>query len=237
MISWLSTATAEGVLYPVDVRLRREGKAGSIATSLDRLETYFKHDAWIWEKLALSKARCIAGDACLAQKLEASIQKTVNQPHDQSKIGPALESMLFRIRESRNANSEWHLRARDGGLIDLGLLIQAMRLQHGDLFSNTGQSPKDILETLFSSGKISEPQFSELQVANNLFDELHQCICLTFGNAAALKVDLPTPFKKFVLTQMDLADSRQLNILLNESIYQVQKQIDDYLMINTDRSA
>ena len=44
--------TAEGVLYTVDLRLRPEGKAGSIATSIDRLETYFAHDAWVWEKLA-----------------------------------------------------------------------------------------------------------------------------------------------------------------------------------------
>ena len=68
MVSWLSTATAEGVLYPVDLRLRPEGKAGSIATSIERLETYFAHDAWVWEKLALTKTRFIAGDACLCKK-------------------------------------------------------------------------------------------------------------------------------------------------------------------------
>ena len=57
MVSWLSTVTAEGVFTRVDLRLRPEGKAGSIATSIDRLETYFAHDAWVWEKLALTKAR------------------------------------------------------------------------------------------------------------------------------------------------------------------------------------
>jgi len=82
MVSWLSTATAEGVLYPVDLRLRPEGEAGAIATSLNRLETYFAGDAWIWEKLALAKARPIAGDADLTEKLHVAIHAIVNQPHE-----------------------------------------------------------------------------------------------------------------------------------------------------------
>ena len=101
MVSWLSTATAEGVLYPVDLRLRPEGEAGSIATSLDRLETYFAGDAWIWEKLALAKAQPIAGDAELTKKLHLAIHAIVNQPHDHSLIGPAISNMLVRIRKVR----------------------------------------------------------------------------------------------------------------------------------------
>ena len=146
MVSWLSTATAEGVLYPVDLRLRPEGKAGSIATSIDRLETYFAHDAWVWEKLALTKTRFIAGDACLAKKLNSAIHKIVNQPHQRAVVSAAVGGMLNRIRKLQSKKSTWHLRARDGGLVDLDLLIQAMRLEHGNLFDNTGQSPSDILD-------------------------------------------------------------------------------------------
>ena len=110
-----------------------------------------------------------------------------------------------------------------------------MRLEHGNLFDDTGQSPSDILDRLVATKKITSHNSTELQDAISLFDEVHQCIRLTFGNAAALKADLPTPLREFILSQMDLADSRQLNLLLNESIDQVQKQIDDYLMINIDR--
>ena len=55
--------------------------------------------------------------------------------------------MLNRIRKIRK-KSIWHLRTRDGGLFDLDLLIQAMRLEHGNLFNDTGQSPSDILDRL-----------------------------------------------------------------------------------------
>ena len=37
MVSWISTPTAEGTLYDVDLRLRPEGQAGAVATSIDRL--------------------------------------------------------------------------------------------------------------------------------------------------------------------------------------------------------
>ena len=53
MVSWLSTATAEGVLYQVDLRLRPEAKP-DLSQPIDRLETYFAHDVGLG-KLALTK--------------------------------------------------------------------------------------------------------------------------------------------------------------------------------------
>jgi glutamate-ammonia-ligase adenylyltransferase len=231
MISWLSTATAEGVLYSVDLRLRPEGKAGSIATSLDRFETYFEHDAWVWEKMALTKARFIAGDACLAKKLNAAIHKIVNQPHDQEVVGKAVGSMLNRIRKSQNEQSKWHLRTRDGGLVDLDLLIQAMRLEHGNLFDDTGQSPLDILDRLVAVRKISSPDFTELQDAISLFNEIHHCIRLTFGEATHVPDSLPARLRTFILSRIDIADEAQLALLLKTSLDQVHKQLLTYSRI------
>ena len=218
MVSWLSTATAEGVLYPVDLRLRPEGKAGSIATSIDRLETYFAHDAWVWEKLALTKTRFIAGDACLAKKLNSAIHKIVNQPHQRAVVSAAVGGMLNRIRKLQSKKSTWHLRARDGGLVDLDLLIQAMRLEHGNLFDDTGQSPSDILDRLVATKKITSHNFTELQDAISLFNEVHQCIRLTFGDATQVPNNLPPRLLTFMLIRMDLTDEEQLAFLLKKSL-------------------
>ncbi|MDC1383445.1 bifunctional [glutamine synthetase] adenylyltransferase/[glutamine synthetase]-adenylyl-L-tyrosine phosphorylase [Candidatus Puniceispirillum sp.] len=236
MVSWISTATAEGVLYPVDLRLRPEGKAGAIATSLERLDAYFANDAWVWEKMAMSKARSIAGDTCLTNNLETTLHQIVNQPHHHATVGKAVKTMLERVRKSRNTQSKWHLWAHNGGLVDLDFLIQAMRIQYGDLFAGTGQSPLDILETMVSASKISQSRFSELHDAVNLFEEVHQCIRLTFGNAAAAPSSLPVPLRKFMLTRMDLANEDQLTLLLKASLCQVQKHLENYTMINHKKS-
>ena len=229
MVSWLSTATAEGVLYPVDLRLRPEGEAGAIATSLDRLETYFTGDAWIWEKLALAKAQPIAGDAELTKKLNLAIHAIVNQPHDHRLIGPAIGNMLVRIRKVRKGKSKWHLRARDGGLVELDLLMQGMRLQHGDLFEQTGQPISAILTQLKTSGKINANNAEALQDADQLFSEIHQCLRLTFGNAASVPDQLPPPLQQFMLGRMDLADEQQLTLLLETTLETVSTILNQYL--------
>mgnify|MGYP001160838624 FL=1 len=229
MVSWLSTATAEGVLYQVDLRLRPEGEAGAIATSLNRLETYFADDAWIWEKLALAKARPIAGDAPLKEKLHLVIHSIVNQPHDHSLIGPAIDKMLMRIRKTRKGKSKWHLRARYGGLFELDLLIQGMRLQHGNLFEQTGQSIPAILVQLKTSGKINANHAEHLQDADRLFSEIHQCLRLTFGNSASAPDLLPPPLRQFILARMDLADEQQLTLLLETTFETVLSILNHYL--------
>ncbi|MDA9959369.1 hypothetical protein N9E24_06195, partial [Alphaproteobacteria bacterium] len=229
MVSWLSTATAEGVLYPVDLRLRPEGEAGAIATSLDRLKTYFAADAWIWEKLALAKARPIAGNADLTEKLHLAIRAIVNQPHDHSLIGPAIDNMLVRIRKVRKGKSKWHLRARNGGLVELDLLIQGMRLQHGDLFDQTGQSIAAILAQLEISGKINANHAEALQDADRLLSEIHQCLRLTFGNAALVPDQLPLPLQQFMLARMDLADEQQLTLQLETTLETVFAILTQYL--------
>ena len=228
MISWLSTATAEGVLYPVDLRLRPEGEAGGIATSLDRLQTYFKRDAWLWEKMALAKARPIAGDSVLVEKTKLAIAEIVNQHHAHKTTAHAVEQMLGRVRKVRKAKSKWHLRARDGGLVDLDLFVQALRLQYGDLFEGTGQSPDEILERLHDLQKINVNLSEDLADALGLFNEIHHCLRLTFGNAASVPDRLPLPLREFMLTRMDFADEQQLSLILEAALGKVLAHLTAY---------
>ena len=93
LISWVSTPTAEGILYDVDLRLRPEGKAGASATSIDRLAAYFDRDAWIWEKQALTKARPIAGDTGLSEKIQKLINSIVNHKHPKDRLVAAISDM------------------------------------------------------------------------------------------------------------------------------------------------
>ncbi len=243
IISWLATPTAEGTLYEVDLRLRPEGEAGSIATSHNRLKTYFATDAWLWEKLALTKARLVAGDADLNEQLGVSIGRIVNHAHDHGAISAALGHMVALLSKNRKPVSKWHLRAHEGGILDLDLLVQGLRLAHGDLFDDTGQTSLEILECLNTTGKLKTkahdydgspaqgfyPDYDKLAQASRLFNELHQSLRLTFGKAAAAPEQLPAPLQHFILTRMDLADARQLDTNLTESCAYVISVLRQFL--------
>jgi glutamine synthetase adenylyltransferase len=137
--------------------------------------------------------------------------------------------MLARIRKVRKGKSKWHLRARDGGLVEIDLLIQGMRLQHGNLFDQTGQSIAAVLSQLKTSGKINANHAELLQDADRLFSEIHQCLRLTFGNAAAVPDQLPPPLQRFMLSRMDLADEQQLTLLLETTLETVSAILNQYL--------
>src|SRR5207237_470916 len=67
LISALTSPTAEGVLYDVDMRLRPSGNKGPVATSLASFRTYHRESAWTWEHLALTRARTVSGDQALSE--------------------------------------------------------------------------------------------------------------------------------------------------------------------------
>ena len=59
----LSVPTAEGALYEVDTRLRPQGTQGPLAASLSSFSRYQREEAWVWEHMALARARVVFGSA------------------------------------------------------------------------------------------------------------------------------------------------------------------------------
>ena len=66
---WLSTYTADGSCYRVDLRLRPDGRLGEVCISLDGARRYYQERARDWEKQMLIKARACAGDLALGREL------------------------------------------------------------------------------------------------------------------------------------------------------------------------
>ncbi len=68
----LSTYTAAGTAYRVDLRLRPDGRLGEVAISLDGAKTYYQNRARDWELQMLIKARVSAGDRDLGWRCWSS---------------------------------------------------------------------------------------------------------------------------------------------------------------------
>ena len=67
LISAFTAPTAEGILYPVDMRLRPSGQKGPVATQLSSFIHYQESEAWTWEHMALTRARVDLGAAGAAR--------------------------------------------------------------------------------------------------------------------------------------------------------------------------
>ncbi len=65
----LSRATNEGFLFRVDHELRPEGTSGALANSIDAAERYYQYFGHDWERQALIRASCVAGENAMAQDL------------------------------------------------------------------------------------------------------------------------------------------------------------------------
>src|SRR5690606_5060252 len=86
LISALSSPTAEGQLYAVDMRLRPSGQQGPVATQLSSFVDYQAHEAWTWEHMALTRARVITGPPELRELVEQAIHDALVRPRDRARI-------------------------------------------------------------------------------------------------------------------------------------------------------
>ncbi|HXB52923.1 MAG TPA: hypothetical protein VNU69_09190 [Rhizomicrobium sp.] len=73
LIAALTTPTAAGALYDVDMRLRPSGNKGPAAVSFQSFADYHAGESWTWEHMALTRARPVAGTETLRARIEAEI--------------------------------------------------------------------------------------------------------------------------------------------------------------------
>src|ERR1700710_2012668 len=80
LISALTTPTAAGTLYDVDMRLRPSGNKGPAAVSFKSFADYHARESWTWEHLALTRARVVAGPEKLRTRIETEIAARLTAP-------------------------------------------------------------------------------------------------------------------------------------------------------------
>jgi glutamate-ammonia-ligase adenylyltransferase len=98
LIHMLSTQTAAGALYEVDMRLRPDGAKGVLARSLTSFADYQAREAWTWEHQALVRARPIAGDPLLAEQFGAVRRSILCRERDPLALRREVREMRAKMR-------------------------------------------------------------------------------------------------------------------------------------------
>src|SRR5437867_36538 len=128
-----STPDPEGSLFRVDLRLRPEGSAGPLARSLESMEHYYGGFGETWERLALIKARGIAGSRELAYEFLRQHQPFI---YPKSATPDFLDDIVnIKRRIERDVvgpdKLERDVKLGRGGIREIEFVVQALQLIHG----------------------------------------------------------------------------------------------------------
>ncbi|MEN3792772.1 bifunctional [glutamine synthetase] adenylyltransferase/[glutamine synthetase]-adenylyl-L-tyrosine phosphorylase [Fulvimarina sp. MAC3] len=158
LIAALTSPMREGTLYEVDFRLRPSGNAGPLATRLAAFRKYQEKDAWTWERMALTRARTLAGDGEMQDAVMEMIAELLSRETDPAAVSHDVVAMRGRIGRDKPARGPLDLKLRPGGLVDLEFIAQWAQLS-GRTPAVPGRETADILANFESenggSGDIS----------------------------------------------------------------------------------
>ncbi len=130
----MSSLTEEGYLYRVDLRLRPDGKAGPLVNSDAALHIYYEHRGRPWEFQALLKARPIAGDIALGERLLADLGKLIFNPALPYSPLETVGAMREQIKDHARAQQRgYNIKLMAGGIRDIEFIAQALQIIHAPL--------------------------------------------------------------------------------------------------------
>jgi glutamate-ammonia-ligase adenylyltransferase len=162
MITAVTAPMSEGRLYEVDMRLRPSGTQGPVATSWDSFRNYQSEEAWVWEHLALTRARVVAGDAGLGADIERfRVDLLPLKGADRGAVVQQLSEMRARIAAAKAPEGPWDGKIGRGRLQDVELIAQAGALMAGA----AGRTTQDGLSGGVAIGWLSDGDKAALEAA------------------------------------------------------------------------
>ena len=198
MIHLLNTVTAGGILYEIDMRLRPNGASGLLVTAVSGFEEYQNTDAWTWEHQALVRARCVAGDERLGQKINNIRKQILAKKRDHETLLTEVSEMRAKMRENLDKSSEqlFDLKQGKGGITDIEFMVQYAVLAWSETLPELLDYTDNIrlLGALRDSGKLTEDESHMLADAYRFYRSLaNHCVLQEMPAVVAIKDAGDTP--------------------------------------------
>ena len=130
IVAALSSPGAEGQLFEIDMRLRPTGNKGPVATRLASFERYQAEQAWSWERMALMRARVVAGPVAFRKRVGAVLRTAQLRPLPPGRALADAAAMRARLLRDLPPEGSWDIKAMPGGMIEVEFIAQALLLEH-----------------------------------------------------------------------------------------------------------
>ena len=226
LVAALTVPTRRGHLYEVDLRLRPGGGQGSVATQMRSFRGY-QEEAELWEHMALSRARVVAGDASLAEEATAVIHAALAQRREPKATAKAIREMRALVAREKGDNGPLDLKLAPGGLLDLDFLAQALVLVHaGRVPDLIGRDAPALFGLAAEHGLLKANDAEVLGNAYRLLDDVHQWQRLVVEGDPT---QVPPVAMARLARAVNLPDARTLEARLDADRAAVRKLFDTLL--------
>ncbi len=200
-VAALTVPTRHGPLYAVDMRLRPSGKSGPVAVSLTAFEKYHRETAWTWERLALTRARVVAGPAPLRRRVAAAVRAAVQGGANAAVLADTA-AMRARLLRDMPAKGEWDVKLRAGGLMEVEFVAQSLQLLHAAAPGVPSPVTRVALGNLARIGALPGDDAALLIHADRDWRAVQSLLRITLGRA--LPASPPAPVVEKMLHVLNL---------------------------------
>ena len=164
MTSTLDDATADGVVWRVDLRLRPEGSRGPLVNALAAAERYYETWGRTWERAALLRARPIAGDLAFGARVLEALTPFVWRRVVRPGIAAEMAELVVRSRAELSNDPDRDLKHGVGGIREAEFFVQSLQLIWGGKDpSLRAQGTLDALLRLRSRGLVTEREARDVR--------------------------------------------------------------------------
>jgi glutamate-ammonia-ligase adenylyltransferase len=178
MVQVLAAYTREGMVFPVDPRLRPRGGEGELLVTPAQLAAYFKDEAQAWEALMYTKLRFVAGSRALAEQSREARKVLFRRfAADPSFLG-AVREMRTRLETEA---LEQNFKTSPGAVYDIDFLSSFLLVKQGS--GEQEGSLRDRLWRCAAHGFLEKADAAALDHAAELLRTVEHVVRLVVGRA------------------------------------------------------
>ena len=183
--------------YPVDMRLRPEGRSAPTSVDAEYLMTYLEERASPWEALALSRISPFYGKKQILNRAENVIEEWLEDFHLDSNTMESLQKVRWSQQEEvsrefgslREDEGAFDVKRSPGSLADIEYLVLGLTLDRWDRSKPRPANIPDLIPPLVSAGALSIQDGELLSGMYLKLRNIHVGLQLFFGRDVTL---LPT---------------------------------------------
>ncbi|WP_158747192.1 bifunctional [glutamine synthetase] adenylyltransferase/[glutamine synthetase]-adenylyl-L-tyrosine phosphorylase [Acidisphaera sp. L21] len=178
VVAALTAPGVDGALYAVDMRLRPSGNKGPVAVSLAAFRHYHVTDAWTWERMALTRARVVAGAPDLCRALATAIAEAVASA-DPATVRSDAAAMRIRMLRDLPAHGPWDVKLMPGGQIEVEFIVQTALLLTAE--ARPAPTIRVAIDRLGAAGAFDRMETATLREADHLWRTVQGLLRITVG--------------------------------------------------------